>query len=91
MMDCAPGPSVHSVLGIGLPQISMIALGIILGINVRTGMEDNVLYRKGELCTGNAQLVEKVVRMAREYGREIATPQQARRMLGLSEKPSRYD
>lgn len=91
MMDCAPKPSVFSVLGIGLPQTPMVAMGIILGINVRTGMEDNVLYRKGELCTGNAQLVEKVVRMARECGREIATPRQARQMLGLSEKPSRYD
>ena len=91
LMECAPRPSVYSVLGVGLLQIPMVAMGIILGINVRTGMEDNVLYGKRELCTGNAQLVEKVVRMAREYGREIATPRQARLMLGLSEKPSRYD
>jgi 3-keto-5-aminohexanoate cleavage enzyme len=68
----------------------MVAMGITLGINVRTGMEDNVLYKKGELCKGNAQLVERVVRIAREMGREIATPKQARQMLGLSEKPSRY-
>jgi len=61
-----------------------------LGINVRTGMEDNVLYGRGELCSDNAQLVERVVRIARELGREIATPKQARQMLGLSEKPSQY-
>ena len=91
LMDCAPKPSVFSVLGVGLLQIPMVAMGILLGINVRTGMEDNVLYKKGELCTGNQQLVEKVVRMAREFGREIATPRQARQMLGLSEKPSQYD
>ena len=91
LMECAPKPSVFSAIGIGHMQVPMVTMGIILGINVRTGMEDNVLYRKGELCTGNAQLVEKVVRMARECGREIATPKQARQMLGLSEKPSQYD
>jgi len=53
-------------------------------------MEDNVYYRRHELCKDNAQLVEKVVRIARELGREIATPKQARQMLGLSEKPSQY-
>ena len=90
MMECAPMPSVFSVLGVGLFQTPMVATGITLGINVRTGMEDNVLYKKGELCTSNAQLVERVVRMARELGREIATPKQARQMLGLSEKPSQY-
>jgi len=91
LMDCAPKPSAFSVLGVGLLQIPVIAMGILLGINVRTGMEDNVLYKKGELCTGNPQLVEKVVRMAREFGREIATPRQARQILGLPEKPSQYD
>ena len=91
LMDCAPKPSVFSILGVGLLQVPMLAMGILLGINVRTGMEDNVLYKKGELCAGNPQLVEKVVRMAGEISREIATPRQARRILGLSEKPSQYD
>ena len=91
LLECAPKPSVFSVLGVGIFQNPMIAMGIVLGINVRTGMEDNVLYKKGELCSGNGQLVEKVARMARDLNREIATPKQARQMLGLSEKPSRYD
>lgn len=91
LMECAPKPSVFSVLGVGLYQTPMVATGITLGINVRTGMEDNVLYKKGELCKNNAQLVERVVRMATDFGREIATPKQARQMLGISEKPSRYD
>lgn len=90
LIECSPKPSVYSVLGVGLYQTQMVAMGITLGINVRTGMEDNVLYKKGELCKSNAQLVERVVRIAREMGREIATPKQARQMLGLSEKPSRY-
>ncbi len=91
LLECAPKPSVYSVLGVGIFQNPMIAMGIVPGINVRTGMEDNVLYKKGELCKDNAQLVEKVARMARDLNREIATPKQARQMLGLSEKPSRYD
>jgi 3-keto-5-aminohexanoate cleavage enzyme len=90
MLETAPMPSILHVLGVGQFQTTMITMGILLGINVRTGMEDNVLYRRGELCTGNAQLVERVVRIAREFGRDIATPQQARAMLGVSEKPSQY-
>ena len=91
LLECAPKPSVFSCLGVGILQNPIIAMGILLGINVRTGMEDNVLYKKGELCKDNAQLVEKVARMARDINREIATPKQARQMLGLSEKPTQYD
>ncbi len=90
MLDSAPMPSHFFVLGVGSLQASMITMGILLGLHVRTGMEDNVYYRRHELCRDNAQLVEKVVRIARELGREIATPKQARQMLGLSEKPSQY-
>ena len=70
----------------------MVGMGIMLGFSsVRTGMEDNVYISKGNLAESNAQLVEKVVRMAREFGREIATPQQAREILGLSATPIKYD
>jgi 3-keto-5-aminohexanoate cleavage enzyme len=85
-----PKEGVYSVLGVGLFSPIMCALGILLGINVRTGMEDTILYKKGELCKNNAQLVERVVRMARDMGRDIATPKQARQMMGLSEKPTQY-
>ncbi|MFC1944881.1 3-keto-5-aminohexanoate cleavage protein, partial [Chloroflexota bacterium] len=87
MLETAPMPSIFHVLGVGHFQTPMITMGILLGIHVRTGMEDNVLYRRGQLCDSNAQLVEKVVRIARELERDIATPKQARQMLGLSEKP----
>jgi 3-keto-5-aminohexanoate cleavage enzyme len=90
LMEVAPKPSVFSVVAIGLLQTTTVAQGLILGINVRTGMEDNILYKRGELCQGNAPLVEKAVRMARELNREVATPQQARQMLGLSDKPTQY-
>jgi 3-keto-5-aminohexanoate cleavage enzyme len=57
---------------------------IIDGGHVRVGFEDNVYISKGVLAKSNGELVEKVVRMAKELGREIATPQEARAILGLS-------
>lgn len=78
-----PAGATWSVAGVGRAQLSMAVLGIVLGGHVRVGLEDNVYYRKGELAT-NAQLVERVVRIAKEMDREIATPDEARKMLGLT-------
>ncbi len=61
----------------------MAMLGIVLGGHVRVGLEDSIYYRKGELAQSNAQLVERVVRLATEIGRDIATPREARAILGL--------
>jgi 3-keto-5-aminohexanoate cleavage enzyme len=61
----------------------MAALGVVLGGHVRVGLEDNIYYRKGELAT-NTQLVARVVRIARELEREVATPDEAREILKLS-------
>jgi 3-keto-5-aminohexanoate cleavage enzyme len=63
-------------------------MAILLGGHVRVGMEDNIYYRKGELLASNAQAVERIVRLARELNREVATPAQARAILGLSPTPS---
>ena len=57
-------------------------MAIIMGGHVRVGLEDNIFVRRRQLAT-NAQLVEKVVRLADELEREIATPDEARAMLGL--------
>jgi 3-keto-5-aminohexanoate cleavage enzyme len=62
----------------------MTTLALLLGGHVRVGLEDNVYFRRGELAQSNAQLVERTARLARELGREVATPQQARQMLGLA-------
>jgi 3-keto-5-aminohexanoate cleavage enzyme len=59
-------------------------MGILLGGHVRVGIEDHIEYLPGELARDNAQLVERVVRLAAEYGREVATPDDARRILGLA-------
>ena len=61
----------------------MAAAGIIMGGNVRVGFEDNVYLGKGHKAASNGELVEKVVRLAKELGREIATPDEARAILGL--------
>jgi 3-keto-5-aminohexanoate cleavage enzyme len=55
----------------------------LLGGNVRVGFEDNIYFRKGELATSNAQLVERIVGIATDLGYEIATPDEAREILGI--------
>jgi len=54
-----------------------------MGGNIRTGLEDTVYYRKGELVKSNAQLVERMVRVAKEIGREPATLDETREKLRL--------
>ena len=78
-----PKDALFSIIGIGGCQTAMVTLAMILGHHVRVGLEDNVFYAPGELAKSNAQLVERVVRIARELGRPIATPAQAREMMGL--------
>lgn len=76
-----------SVIGAGYPaEFNAAALSIIMGGHVRVGMEDNIFIQKGVLAKSNAELVEKAVRIARELGREIATPDEARKILNLKGK-----
>jgi 3-keto-5-aminohexanoate cleavage enzyme len=60
----------------------MTTLSILMGGCARVGLEDNVYYAKGDLAT-NARLVARTVRLARELGKEPATPDEAREILGL--------
>ncbi len=78
-----PAESLLNVIGIGAAQFPMLAMAMILGHHVRVGLEDNVFYAPHELAQSNAQMVERVVRLARELGRPVATPEQARQMMGL--------
>lgn len=72
-----------SVIGVGYPaEFNMATMAIIMGGHVRVGLEDNLFVRRRVLAH-NHELVEKVVRMAQEMEREIATPDEARQMLGL--------
>ena len=63
----------------------MAAAGIIMGGNVRVGLEDNIYLERGRKAKSNGELVEKVVALAKLLGREIATPDEARRILGLKQ------
>ncbi len=75
-----------SVIGVGYPrEFHLAAQAIMMGGHVRVGLEDNIFISKGVLTESNAQLVEKVVRIARELDREIASPDKARKILGLKE------
>lgn len=83
MLSQIPPESPWSVTGIGRFGVDMAMTALVLGGNVRVGLEDQVYYRRGELATSNAQLVARVVRLAEELGRPVATPAQAREILGL--------
>ncbi len=73
-----------SVIGAGYPaEFHLASLSIMMGGHARVGLEDNIFIEKGVLAKSNGELVEKVVRIARELGREIATPDEARAILGL--------
>lgn len=86
MVDSIPPGSTWTVTGIGRHEMPMAALGIVMGGHVRVGFEDNVYLEKGVLAKSNGELVEKVVRIAKELGRPIATPDEAREILGLKRR-----
>jgi len=73
-----------SVIGTGYPaEFNLATLAIMMGGHARVGMEDNIFVERRVLAKSNAEFVEKVVRIARELGREIATPDEARKILAL--------
>jgi len=82
-VDLLPADATWSVIGVGRTQTPMAMLALAMGGHVRVGLEDAIHYRRGELATGNAQLVERAVRLAGEIERPVATPDQAREILGL--------
>jgi len=78
-----PDGAEFNVLGFGQHQLPLTTVGIVLGGHVRVGLEDNVYYRRGELADSNAQLVRRTVRIAEELGRPVASPDEARTVLGI--------
>lgn len=84
-----PADTIFQTCALGLDAIEVNLLSILLGGHVRTGMEDNLHYRDGELTSGNAQLVERIVQIATSAGRRVATPAEARQLLGIG-SPTSY-
>lgn len=83
MVRQLPAGSLWSVCAIGRHQLPMNVAALVMGGHVRTGLEDNIYYSYRVLAEGNAPLVARIVRIARELGREPATPSEARQLLGL--------
>lgn len=83
LTEVIPHDSTWSVIGTGAGQLPMAMMGMVMNGHVRVGLEDNIYYSKGVLAKQNAELVERVVRIAKEFGREAATPLEARKILSL--------
>ena len=75
-----------AAFGIGRAAFPMLAQAWLLGGHVRIGMEDTAYLAKGEHCTSNAQLVRKAARMIDDLGGALATPDEARDLLGIARK-----
>lgn len=83
LRESIPADATYTVAGVGRYEFPLAMAAIIDGGHVRVGFEDNVYLSKGVLAKSNGELVAKVVRMAKELGREIASPEEARKILGL--------
>ncbi|OPX35714.1 MAG: hypothetical protein B1H12_08490, partial [Desulfobacteraceae bacterium 4484_190.2] len=83
LSETIPQDSTWTVAGIGKAEIPLSTAAIVMGGHVRVGLEDNLSMPDGSQAS-NPLLVEKIVRITREVGREIATPDEARSILSLN-------
>ena len=81
-----PAGSTWTATGIGRYAFQLAAPAIVMGGNVRVGFEDNLYLERGVLAKSNGELVDKVVRMAKLLGREVANSDEAREILGLKKR-----
>ena len=79
-----PEGSTWSAFGIGKGHLPILLTTLALGGHIRVGMEDNVLYSKNRLAASNAEFVERAARIIREADKTPASPEEARRLLGLA-------
>jgi 3-keto-5-aminohexanoate cleavage enzyme len=86
-VDSLPAGSHWQVIGIGLNQWPLAAAAITMGGNVRVGLEDNFYLEEGRMAKSNGDLVDKAVRLSHDLGRDVASPSEARALLGLDAKP----
>ncbi|MFV0441590.1 MAG: 3-keto-5-aminohexanoate cleavage protein [Lachnospirales bacterium] len=82
LVDMLPEGSTWSAFGLGKQHMPILFTTLALGGHIRVGLEDNVLYSKGVLAT-NEMLVSRAARSIKEFGKEVATPDEARQILGL--------
>lgn len=77
------GDFVFSVCVAGRAQFPICTQSLLIGGNCRVGLEDNLYLEKGKMAKSNAEQVEKMARIAKEFGVEPATPDESRKILGL--------
>jgi len=83
LKNSIPPGSTYTVAGIGPAQLVVNTHAMLMGGHARIGLEDNIYFRKGELAP-NERFVERMVKMAAEFGRGVATPDEARRIMHLN-------
>lgn len=83
LVDTLPANAEFNILATGEHQLPLTLFATILGGHVRVGMEDNLYYERGEQATSNQQLVARTVDIVEHLGRDLATPTEAREMLGI--------
>lgn len=83
MVESLPRGAHWQVIGIGRVQWPLVAAAIGLEGHVRVGLEDNFYLRPGEMAQSNGELVAKAARLIEDLGAQVASPQEARGMLGL--------
>lgn len=85
-MDAVAPGSTWSAFGVGVGAMEIMYAAIAMGGNIRVGMEDNIMYRRGQLADSNMQFVARARRVLEEFNCQPATPAQARQILGLPER-----
>lgn len=85
-----PDQTVWLCSGVGVHQLNIVTMAVLMGGHARVGLEDNVYERRGKLLQSNAAAVERIAQIAQDLNRDIATPAEARAMLGLSALPTTY-
>lgn len=91
LYESLPKGSTFTVSGIGRAQLPLNTMAILMGGHVRVGFEDNIYYQKGKLADSNGDFVRRIVELSRLLGREIATPDEARKILGITRKDRMED
>jgi len=84
MAESLPPGVTWSIFGVGATQIPMVGMGVLLGGHVRVGFEDNLYIRKGQLARNNAELVKRSADIIRSLNKEVASVDEAKKILSLS-------
>jgi uncharacterized protein (DUF849 family) len=89
LIDRMPKDSIWQVIGIGRHNLAMTAIGLAMGGNARTGMEDTLMVRRGQPTKGNGELTERLVTTANALDRPVATVEQTEQILQLGHSVSK--